>query len=378
MSRRLVLGDAPEEGPRAVLAALVSSLADAAGEDWLGAFLGGAMAHGEGPAAPPDDAVPFELWAVVRSPPSRVPALQRRLSRALVPTARSRRAAARVHVLSAAELDALPPTRDLLEALAAAHVVSGPDDLLAGAKVAGEARPALLEALRLLVVRGASLLEAERGLSGNGSASAARRAASAVREVDVVLGEAALLSAGRWVAGEEARSAALRELASSDASPAGGFHVRMTWTRFKDLVERHRAALRDRASGPGELELPLARKEAARAADRFLEVLRLVEEERLGVELPDWTAHARALVARGGAPSLPLFGELLADDGPDGLPSPLSVRRLPTLWRLAAALGAQLDWDPSDLPVAHRLLGLPDSASRDRLAQRTAALASTL
>jgi hypothetical protein len=114
------------------------------------------------------------------------------------------------------------------------------------------------------------------------------------------------------------------------------------------------------------------RTQAGRASDRFLEVLRLLEEERLGRSLPSWTEYVRALAARRGTGTSPgLFGGLGADE----LPGRRAVRDWPPAERLAPALATLLDWDPGDLPIAPVLLDLPDGAAKDVLGSRLATLA---
>ncbi|MCL4809246.1 MAG: hypothetical protein KJ062_15885 [Thermoanaerobaculia bacterium] len=147
----------------------------------------------------------------------------------------------------------------------------------------------------------------------------------------------------------------------------------MTRTRFRDLVEKHHEAL----AAAGAVDLPEtlvdARTRAGRAADRFLEVLRLLEEERLGRSLPSWTDYFRSLAARHGAGAATgLFGS--RDD--DGLPGRRAVRDWPLAERLAPALASLLDWDPGDRPIAPVLLDLPDASPPETLAARVAALAS--
>ena len=62
--------------------------------------------------------------------------------------------------------------------------------------------------------------------------------------------------------------------------------------------------------GEGLGASPDARRQVARAGDRFMEVLRLFEEERLGVPLPNWTEYAIALARRrSGAAVSELFGD---------------------------------------------------------------------
>ncbi len=374
---------AAERHAEETLAALVSCLKEAASGAWRGAFLGGALGHGEGatdegPAGEAVCASPFEVFAVLDVGSGRAAAAARELARALERTARSRRVPAAVSVLPAPALGALQAGRDLLEALGARRVVSGEASLLAGARVLGAERPAAAEALRLLVKRRAALLLADRGLSCKGSAVAARRAFAAADDAGLACAEALLLSAGRWAPGEAAREAALRLLGSPGAGSASGIHSRMSWTRFRDVVEAQRAALSRRQAGVPPDDLVPARTEAARATDRFLEVLRLSEEERLSASLPDWTAHARALLARHPASSLLPFGEGDPPDASGEIGALRSARRWPLAERLAPALAAQLDPDPGDLEVVPLLLGLPPGTARERLAQRTAALASAL
>jgi hypothetical protein len=145
----------------------------------------------------------------------------------------------------------------------------------------------------------------------------------------------------------------------------------MTWTRFHDVVEAQRASLRARHVRAEAPPLGELRRQLARAADRWLEVVKLHEEERLGVSLPSWSAYARALAARGPR-TTPLFA------APDE--APLPTRREAKRWlpaeRVAPALGALLDWDPGDLPIAPLLLDLPDNATRDALRARAASLAA--
>jgi hypothetical protein len=252
-----------------------------------------------------------------------------------------------------------------LELVGAAHVVAGPSDLLARARVASEPPPAS-EALRLLVRSGGRLLAAESALEKDGSHAACERALLAVEATDLACGAALLVSARLFVAGAEARDERLRSLGEAER----GFQKKMTWTRFHDLLEAHRAALRARLAPaqvppPGEL-----RRLLARAADHWLEVLRLSEERRLGVELPSWSAHARALSSRG-AKNATLFG-----GEEDALPSRREAKRWPAAERAAPALGALLDWDPQDLPVAPVLLDLEDGATREALRARAAAIAA--
>jgi hypothetical protein len=362
------------------LAALLSRLSEAVGEGFAGAALGGALGRGEAPttvdaAGAFVTGAPFELLVVLDGTPGRAASLAPRLQRDLAATARARRAAVRVETVSLAALGRLPPTLEAIECAAASRVVAGPPDLLAPVAHLAGARPEPLEALRLLVRRGAALLDADRALSRRGVGRAAVLAGqAAVRGVDLALGTALLVSAGRFRPTDAARDAELRHLAApSDAGAAvEGFHVRMTRTRFRDLVDRHREAV----AAAARVELPetLAevRTQAGRASDRFLEVLRLLEEERLGRSLPSWTEYVRALAARRGTGTSPgLFGGLGADE----LPGRRAVRDWPPAERLAPALATLLDWDPGDLPIAPVLLDLPDGAAKDVLGSRLATLA---
>ncbi|MCM3874826.1 MAG: hypothetical protein NEA02_00250, partial [Thermoanaerobaculia bacterium] len=192
------------------------------------------------------------------------------------------------------------------------------------------------------------------------------------------LGAVLLLSAGRWTPGTFAREEALRALAA--AGPEGprrtGFHAQMNWTRFRDLVERHHAAALA-LEVPEGAETPDARRLVARAGDRFMEVLRLFEEERLGVPLPNWTEYAIALARRrSGAAVAELFGdgeETAADATVTARLARKSARSWPLAERLAPAVAALVDWDPGDLPIAPVLLDLPDIAPRETLRQRAIA-----
>ena len=372
---------AVERRCRETLAALLSRLAEAAGEGLAGAALGGALGRGEAPTTADADGAfvanaPFELLVVLDGTPGRAAAAAPRLGRELAATARSRRASARVETVSAASLARLEPSLEAIETAAAARVVAGPAGLLAPLAPLAAARPSPYEALRLLARSGAALHAAERALSRRGAGRAAVLAAQgAVRAVDLALGTSLLVSAGRFRPTDEARAQELRALAApaDEGRPASGFHVGMTRTRFRDLVERHREAF----AALGRVELPEslaeARTQAARASDRFLEVLRLHEEERLGRALPSWTDYVRALAARRGTASSPgLFG---ARDG-DDLPGRRAVRDWPPAERLAPAVATLLDWDPGDLPIAPVLLDLPDEAPADALGARLAALAS--
>jgi hypothetical protein len=149
----------------------------------------------------------------------------------------------------------------------------------------------------------------------------------------------------------------------------------MSWTRFRDLVERHRAAAAalDAPAGPENVD---ARRQVARAGDRFMEVLRLYEEERLAAELPNWTEYAIALARRrSGAAVAELFGEDEEIGDAAGAArvarvARKSARSWPLAERVAPAAAALVDWDPGDLPIAPVLLDLPDTASRDALRQR--------
>lgn len=372
---------AVERRTRETLAALLSRLSEAAGDALGGAALGGALGRGEAPTTVDAEGAfvspaAFELLVVLETTPGRASALALRLRRELAATARPRHSTVRLHESARSALGHLPPTLDAIEYAAADRVVSGPADLLAPLAPLVSGRPPLVEALRLLVRRGAALLLADRALSRRGASRAAVLAGqAAVRGVDLALGTALLVSAGRFRPSDAARTAELKLLAApSDLGrAAAGFHLKMTRTRFRDLIDRHAEAVA--AAGSVDLPPPLAdaRTQAARASDRFLEVLRLLEEERLGRSLATWTDYLRALAARHGASSGPgLFGFRGADD----LPGRRAVRDWPSGERLAPALATLLDWDPGDLPIAPVLLDLPDDAPREALGSRLATLAA--
>lgn len=379
-SQATLLGSYPEAERQVsdAIDALVSSAEEAASGRFVGAALGGALAFGEGAVRPGASgearlASPIELFVIVSVAPKDLPAFARSALAALAVTAKSRLLLARPFVLSEPALGLLAPTLRHHELVAADRVLAGGASLLSPAKrILRETLPKA-EGLKLLVKRGAALLAAERALDKDPGPSSAAAAASAVRDVDLALGAALLVSAGAWVAGEEGREAALRRLAKQ-AAP-GGFQGRLSWTRFHDLVERHAMAFRAAAAcepppAPGE-----ARRQTALAADRFMEVLRLFEEERLGEPLPSWTAYVKALARRRPRGSAPLF-PLLDPAALDELPSRRVVRAWPAAERLAPALAALLDWNPGDLPVAPVLLDLPDDAPRDTLRARAVAWAA--
>jgi hypothetical protein len=372
---------AVERRCRETLAALLSRLSEAAGDVLAGAALGGALGRGEAPTTVDAEGAfvtgaPFELFVVLRATPGRAAALAPRLLRDLSATARPRHAGVRVDTAAITALSHLPPTLEAIERSAANRVVSGPPDLLAPLAPLAIAQPPKFEALRHLVRRGAAFLTAERALSRRHPGRAAVLAGqAAVRGVDLALGTALLVSAGRFRPSDAARAAELRLLAApaEGASAAEGFHVGMSRTRFRDVVERHREAV----TGAGAVDLPETlvgvRTQAGRASDRFLEVLRLLEEQRLGRSLPSWTEYLRALAARHGVSSSPsLFGARDSDE----LPGRRAVRDWPMAERLAPALATLLDWDPGDLPIAPVLLDLPDDASREALGARLMTLAA--
>src|SRR5205085_4802954 len=140
---------------------------------------------------------------------------------------------------------------------------AGPADLLSGARVSREP-PADTEALRLLVRSGGRLLASESALEREPSPAACERALLAMETTDLACGAALLVSARRWVPGAEARDAALHALADAER----GFQKKMTWTRFHDLVEAHRAVLRARRA-PADVPPPgEVRRRLARTADR--------------------------------------------------------------------------------------------------------------
>jgi hypothetical protein len=366
-----------------VVRALISALTDAAGDAWAGAALGGALGLGEGATIVARDGTgrsgdPFELLAVLDAPVRDVPALLRHLARAAAETAKSRRVEASVSAVARRGLRLLPPTFWNMELVAARRVVYGPPDLLPPYLEVFRGGPDRAEGVRLLARTGAGLLSAERLVDRSASGAGAREALRSVRAADLALGAVVLLSAGRWTPGALARDEALRALAA--AGPEGprrtGFHVHMNWTRFRDLVERHHAAVLA-LSVPEGAEAPDARRQVARAGDRFMEVLRLFEEERLGVPLPNWTEYAIALARRRSGAAV---SELFGDDA--DIPADVAVRvRLarksakswPLAERLAPAVAALVDWDPGDLPIVPVLLGLPDVASREALRQRAIA-----
>jgi hypothetical protein len=372
---------APAEArAREALAALVSAAEDAAAGAFAGAALGGALGFGEAAVARGADRslVPegsFDLLIVLDGSLRSAAAIGRRVRRAVSEAARARHVTATAETVARSALPFLPPTLWMLELLGARRVVTGSDDLLAGAPDPTHAVPEAREALRLLVHRGADLLRAEAIADRAPRGRAAREALAIVEETDLALGAVALLSAGRWTPGLRARDAALRELASGSAGEraAPGFSSRMTWTRFRDLVDRHRAALQGRADGPDASASADARRAVARAADRWLEVLRLSEEERLSRALPDWTELAAVLAGRraGGADGL------LFDDAFGDVASRRTMRRAARSWnapeRLAPAIAALVDWDPGDLPIVPILLDLPENASREAMRQRAIA-----
>ena len=365
----------------ATLAALLSRLSDAAGEALAGAALGGALGRGEAATTVDTEgafvaAAPIELLVVLDATPGRAAALAPRLAREVAATARPRHAVALLGTAARAALPHLPPSLEAIACAAAGRVVSGAADLLAPLAPLASAQPPLAEALRHLVRHGGALLAAERALARRGASRGAVLAGLlAVRGVDLALGTAVLVSAGRFRPTDAARAAELRRLAApaDEGSVPEGLHLRMTRTRFRDVVERHREAV----AAAGSVDLPdsllEARTQAGRATDRFLEVLRLVEEERLGRSLPSWTEYVRTLASRHGSSQGPgLFG---ARDGEE-LPGRRAVRDWPLAERLAPALATLLDWDPGDLAVVPVLLDLPDEASREALGTRLSALAA--
>ena len=372
---------AVERHCRETLAALLSRLSDAAGDTLAGAALGGALGRGEAPttvdaAGAFVTVAPFELFVVLRTTPGRAASLAPHLARDLAATARPRHASVRVEAASLSALAHLPPTLEAIECVAAERVVSGPHDLLQPLSSLACAQPAPGEALQLLVRRGAAFLAAERSLSRRSAGRAAVLAGqSAIRAVDLALGTAVLVSAGRFRPTDGARAAELKLLAApiDSGSPPEGCHLGMTRTRFRDVVQRHREAFG--AAGGVDLPETLAevRTQAGRVSDRFLEVLRLLEEQRLERNLPSWTDYLRALATRHGASTGPgLFGARHGDE----LPGRRAVRDWPFAERLAPALATLLDWDPGDLPIAPVLLDLPDDAPREALVARLATLAA--
>ncbi|MGZ6987494.1 MAG: hypothetical protein ACXVH0_00885 [Thermoanaerobaculia bacterium] len=377
-------GDAGAEARAAdAVRALVSALTDAAGDAWVGAALGGALGLGEGATVVGRDGTghpgdPFEFLAVLDAPVREVPALGRRLTRAAAETAKSRRVEASVATAVWRGLRLLPPTFWNMELVHARRVVAGSPSLLPPYEDVFRGGPDHAEGVRLLAKTGARLLAAERLVDRSGTGARAREALRAVRAADLALGAVALLSAGCWVPGALAREEALHALAAAgpDGPRRRGFHVHMSWTRFRDLVERHGAAALALAA-PEPAETPDARRQVARAGDRFMEVLRLFEEERLGVPLPNWTEYAIALARRrSGAAVTELFGDGADADAEVAVTALLaqkSARSWPLAERLAPAVAALVDWDPGDLPIAPVLLDLPDAAPREALRQRAIA-----
>lgn len=369
------------------LRALVSALKDAAGDAWIGAALGGALGRGEGGTVLGKDgsghpADPFELLAILDAPVREIPAIARSLVRAGSEAARGRRIHASIQAVSRRALTFLPPTLANMELLAAHRVVDGPEDLLPLFADVFRGGPERFEGVRLLAKTGGRLLSAERLVDRSATGPKAREAARLVQEADLSLGETVLLSAGEWTPGALARDARLKAIGAAGPGPPGrpGFHVRMSWTRFRDLVERHRAAAAalEAPQGPESAD---ARRQVARASDRFMEVLRLYEEERLSRELPNWTEYAIALAQRrSGVAVSELFGEdeEVEDAAAAGRVARKSARTWPLAERVAPAAAALLDWDPSDLPIAPVLLDLPDTSSRDALRQRAIAWSDTV
>ena len=373
---------AVERRCRETLAALLSRLEDVAGDGLAGAALGGALGRGEAPTTVDAEGafvtpVPFELLVVLDVTPGRAASLAPRLRRELAATARARSADVRLSTAARSALAQLPPTLTNLETAAADRILAGPATLLAPLAPLAAARPAADEALALLVRRGAALLLAERCLSRRTpSRSALLAGQAAVRTADLALGTALLVSAGRFRPTDAGRDTELRLLAApaGDGPPPSGFHLRMSRTRFRDVIDRHRAAV----EAAREVDLPdtlgEARAQAGRATDRFVEVLRLLEEERLSRPLPSWTDYVRALSERnGGSPGPGLF-EPSRDEA---LPSRRSVRAWPVAERLAPALATLLDWDPGDLAIVPLLLDLPEDATKAALGARLVAWAAS-
>ena len=370
----------------ASLRALLSALKEAAGDAWAGAALGGALGRGEGATLVGRDgsghpADPFEILAVLDAPVREVPAISRRLAKAAAEAARARKIQASVDAVARRALALLPPTLSNMELLAARRVVDGPEDLLPPFADVFRGGPDRFEGLRLLARTGAHLLSAERLVDRSATGTRALEALRFVQGADLACGEAVLISAARWSPGVAAREAEFRSLGaeSPDGPRRPGFHVKMSWTRFKDLVERHRAAAAalEAPAGPENVD---ARRQVARAGDRFMEVLRLFEEERLGVDLPNWTEYAIALARRrSGAAVSELFGEdeEIEDAAGAGRVARKSARTWPLAERVAPAVAALIDWDPGDLPIVPVLLDLPDTASRDALRQRAIAWGET-
>jgi hypothetical protein len=368
------------------LRALLSALKDAAGDAWAGAALGGAFGRGEGATLVGRDgsghpADTFEILAILDAPVRDVPAISRRLAKAAGETAHSRKIQVSVDAVARRALTLLPPTLANMEMLAARRVVDGPEEILPPFEEVYRGGPDRFEGLRLLARTGARLLAAERLVDRSATGARAREALRLVQGADLALGEAVLISAQRWAPGVASRDAELKALGaeSPDGPRRPGFHVRMSWTRFKDLVERHRvaAAALQAPAGPENVD---ARRQVARAGDRFMEILRLFEEERLGVDLPNWTEYAIALAhRRSGAAVSELFGEeeAIDDTAGAGRVARRSARTWPLAERVAPAAAALVDWDPGDLPIVPVLLDLPDTASRDALRQRAIAWGET-
>jgi hypothetical protein len=366
-----------EAGARETLDALLSAAADAAGEAFLGAALGGALGAGEGAVERGSDgrlasAGGFELLLVLDTPLRSAASIGRRVRRTVGAAARARRADVAVDVVARSEIPFLPSTLRVLELLGSGRVVAGPAGLLAGAPDPRRAVPAPREGLRLLVRQGSELLRAEAIADRAPHGRLSREALRIVEETDLALGAVSLLSAGRWVPGLRARDAALRELGLGAAGGAAsrGFHTRMSWTRFRDLVGRHREALAARAAGSESSGSADARKAVARAADRWLEVLRLSEEERLETALPDWTELAAVLAGRGASAADGLLFEDISGDAAARRAARRAARAWDPAERLAPAIAALVDWDPGDLPIVPVLLDLPPSATRRELRQR--------
>ena len=377
--------DGAETHARETVAALVSAAEDAAGDAFSGAALGGALGWGEGAVTRGSGGAllaegPFELLVVVDASLRAAAAIGRRVRRAVGEAARARHVPADAEVVARSALPFLPPTLRSFDLVGAGRVVKGRAGLLAGAPDPWRVAPEAHEGLRLLVRRGADLHRAEAIADRAPRGRAAREALRIVEETDLSLGAVVLLAAGRWVPGLRARDTALRELASGDAAgrPAGGFHTRMTWTRFRDLVDRHRDALSARAEGPDAAASADARRAVARASDRWLEVLRLSEEGRLAEALPDWTEYAAVLAGRSAAAA----DGILFEDAFGDAASRRTTRRAARAWdpaeRLAPALAALVDWDPGDLPVVPVLLDLPETASREAMRQRAIAWAASI
>ena len=294
-------------------------------------------------------------------------AIGRRVRKVAAEAARARHVTGDVDVVARGELPLLPPTLPNLELVARRPRRGRAGGLLPGARSRGG--PDASEGCASSPA-GATSSRAERPWTAR-RGGAGPGGAPARPTTDLALGAAVLLAAGRWIPGLARATRRSESSAPVGRRAAARVHARMTWTRFRDLVDRHHEAPRARAkerAGRNVRRAPPGRPRGGPLARGAAPLGGGPARRRA----PDWTEYACVLAPRrSGARGLALREDVARTRRGAGCGA--RSRGWAPAERLAPALAALVDWDPGDLPIVPVLLDLAEDASREALRQRAIA-----